>query len=85
MKKYKIPPPLKLILSIEGFFERARQQNQITGDVDPKIVAQWIFGAMLGRRFLSKTTPPQIDDVYNTVFIESTAKLLWSGIKEQND
>jgi len=82
MARYKIPPPIQLLISIAGFFERARQQGQVRSNVDPQFVAQWVFGTLMGRNFISKTIPPQIGSVDNTDFIEATAELLWAGIKE---
>jgi AcrR family transcriptional regulator len=85
MARYKTPPPVQLIMSIEGFFKRARQQSQVRHDLDPRFVAQWIFGALMGRNFISKTMAQKTSDEENTTFVEATADLLWPGIKNDEN
>jgi AcrR family transcriptional regulator len=85
MARYKTPPPVQLIMSIEGFFKRARQQNQVRHDLDPRFVAQWIFGALMGRTFLSKTMAQKTSGEENKKFVEATADLLWPGIKNDEN
>jgi AcrR family transcriptional regulator len=85
MSRYKTPPPVQLIMSIEGFFKRAREQGRARHDLDPRFVAQWIFGALMGRNFLSKTMPQKISGDENTTFVGATEDLLWPGIKNDEN
>lgn len=80
MSRYKTPPPVRLLRSITGFFERAQQQGQLPSDVNPQYVAQWVFSMMMGRTYLSETMPQEIDSKDNTAFIESIIDLMYRGI-----
>ena len=70
---------------MEGFFERARRQGQVRGDLAPHSAAQWVFGAMLGRSYLSETLHLEEDSKDNAAFIESTIDLLYRGIMKSKN
>ncbi len=85
MARYKSPPPEQLFISIVGFFERAQQQGQINRSVSPQLMAQLVFGALMGREYLSETIPQKVSSKDTTNFIESTADLLCCGMMEDKD
>jgi AcrR family transcriptional regulator len=80
MSRYATPPPIMLIMSIAGFFERAQQQGQLRRGVNPQFISQWIFGALMGQNFLSNTMSLNGSDRDITPFIESVVDLLCRGI-----
>jgi AcrR family transcriptional regulator len=80
LARYKASPPVMLMKSITDFFERAQQQGQFHHDVNPQFAAQWVFGVLMGRSFLTKTIPLKTDDKGNAAFIEATVDLMCRGI-----
>ena len=77
--RYKTPPPLRLIMGIAGFLERARQNGQIRPDADPEGLALSVLGVLQGRaffRFLLRSGSTEDDALY----IESAVDLLCRGM-----
>ncbi len=77
--RYEKPPPVRLILGINGFLERARDLGHIRADLDPEMVALTIFGVLQSRaffRFVLRSGNSPDDALY----IESTIDLLYRGI-----
>lgn len=80
MARYKTPPPVMLIKSIAGFIERAQKLGMARPGLNPRFVAQWIFGALMGQFYLSETLGGKTDIGNNTAFIVSTVDFLLRGI-----
>lgn len=85
MSRYKAPPPVQLIQSIARFIESAQQQGLVRSSLNPRFVAQWIFGALMGQYFLSESIGRKNKPEDNTAFIVSTVDFLVHGIKSLDE
>ena len=82
--RYEKPPPLRLLIAIGQFLERAQKSGQIRADVVPEACAQSMLGVMQGRAFFQFMMRAEYspDDA---LYIQSAADLLCRGMSPTED
>jgi AcrR family transcriptional regulator len=82
--RYETPPPLRLIIAIREFMERAKQNGQIRQDADSEALALSALGLLQGRAFFRFMLRSQgsADDAF---YIEAAVDLICRGVLPKED
>ena len=78
-KSLKRPPPVRVLEGITGFVKRAQENGQIPTDLDARVLAGNLMGAMQGRVFF-KGILNLSDNSDDNVYIRQTVRHFCNGI-----